>query len=84
MMQIDVPWHSSLEIMPKTSHEYWVRYTGTDWIYRWLCPLTNKWIEEPDQINMKLFGSWGEADVAARNSPQPPAWKSSFESFDHK
>jgi len=84
-MQIDVPWYSTLQILPMSEHKWWVRYCSTeDYIYRFLCPLTNKWIEEPDQINMKLFGSWSEADVAARKSPQPPAWKSSFESFDHK
>lgn len=65
-------WYHFLEIGCRSDFDFWVRWTGTDYIYRWLHPETNEWIDEPHQITMPGFKTRLEAIEAAKKSPRPP------------
>ncbi len=68
------PWASTCTIMPRAEGEWWVRFTGSDAIYRWLHP-QGVWVEEPDQIGMPLFKTYQEAWAAVyRSVNAPPTW----------
>ncbi len=68
------PWASACTIMERCEFEWWVRFTGSDGIYRWLS-LQGHWIEEPNQIGMPLFNcreaAW-KAVCCSINAP--PTW----------
>lgn len=52
-----------------------VRWCGYDGVYRWLHPVSRKWIEENDQIYMPTFPDYKSARMAADESPEPPTWQ---------
>lgn len=69
------PWASYMEIHPQAEGKIWVRWCGCDGIYRWLHPVEDVWVEEPNQIDMPNFASYDEARAAAELSPEPPTWQ---------
>lgn len=69
------PWASHLYIGQKSHDQIWVRWCGSDYIYRWLHPVKNQWVEEPEQINMPTFSNYASAYLAANQSPEPPTWQ---------
>lgn len=68
------PWSHLVYVGHKSSREVWARWTDTNGIYWWLHPVDNRWVEEPEQIEMPTFTSYAAAYLAAKRSPRPPTW----------
>ncbi len=71
------PWANSCTIMDGPGDGFWVRFTGSDGIYRWLHP-NGGWVEEPNQIGMQMFPARSVAwQVTCASINAPPTWQDS-------
>ena len=65
-------WRSKVFIGWKTSSSYWLRWTTECGLYYWLHATENRWISEPEQINMPPFPTRAAAEAALKTAPEPP------------